>query len=56
MSFLICGICCISGGFISEGSTWAQMVLFLLGKMAITSSFTITYVHTGKDSVASEVH
>ncbi|XP_070506358.1 organic cation transporter protein-like [Chironomus tepperi] len=47
-SLLICGICCISGGFVDTNSAWIQMCLFLLGKMAITTSFTIIFVYTAE--------
>lgn len=46
-SLLICGITCISGGFIPEKVFWIQIILFLVGKMAITSAFTIVYVYSG---------
>jgi MFS family permease len=47
-SLLICGVTCISGGFVPEKVFWIQIVLFLVGKMAITSAFTIVYVYSGR--------
>lgn len=39
---------CIAGGFVPEKVFWIQIVLFLVGKMAITSAFTITYVYSAE--------
>jgi OCT family organic cation transporter-like MFS transporter 4/5 len=39
---------CICGGFIPEKIFWMQICLFLLGKMAITSSFTIVFVYSAE--------
>jgi OCT family organic cation transporter-like MFS transporter 4/5 len=47
-SLLICGVVCIAGGFIPERIFWIQILCFLIGKMAITSSFTIIFVYSGK--------
>jgi MFS transporter, OCT family, solute carrier family 22 (organic cation transporter), member 4/5 len=46
-SLLLCGVTCIAGGFVPEKVFWIQIVLFLVGKMAITSSFAIGYVYSG---------
>jgi MFS transporter, OCT family, solute carrier family 22 (organic cation transporter), member 4/5 len=46
-SLLLCGVTCIAGGFVPEKVFWIQIVLFLVGKMAITSSFAISYVYSG---------
>lgn len=50
-SLLLCGVTCIAGGFVPEKVFWIQIVLFLVGKMAITSSFAIGYVHSGEKQV-----
>lgn len=46
-SLLLCGVTCIAGGFVPEKVFWIQICLFLVGKMAITSSFAIVYVYSG---------
>lgn len=46
-SLLLCGVTCIAGGFVPEKVFWVQICLFLVGKMAITSSFAIGYVYSG---------
>ncbi|CAG9766667.1 unnamed protein product [Ceutorhynchus assimilis] len=48
MSLLLCGITCTLTIFVSKGSDWIVITLFLLGKMAITSSFGVVYVHTAE--------
>jgi OCT family organic cation transporter-like MFS transporter 4/5 len=53
-SLLLCGIATIAGGFIPEKVFWIQITLFLLGKMAITSSFTIVFVYSGDAFYFSE--
>jgi hypothetical protein len=47
-SLLLCGVTCIAGGFVPESIFWVQIFLFLVGKMAITSSFAIVYVYSGE--------
>lgn len=47
-SFLLCGITCIAGGFVPEKIFGVQIFLFLVGKMAITSSFAISYVYSAE--------
>ena len=44
----MCGITCIAGAFVPEKVFWIQIILFLVGKMAITSAFTIVYVYSGE--------
>jgi hypothetical protein len=46
-SFLLCGITCMSSGFVPEKIFGIQIFLFLVGKMAITSSFSIAFVYSG---------
>lgn len=46
-SLLICGVTCIAGAFVPEKVFWIQIVLFLVGKMAITASFAIVFVYSG---------
>jgi hypothetical protein len=41
-------VTCIAGGFVPEKVFWIQIILFLVGKMAITSAFTIVYVYSGE--------
>lgn len=47
-SLIACGITCIVGGFIPEKIFWIQICLFLIGKMAITSSFTIVFIYSAE--------
>lgn len=47
-SLLLCGVTCIVGAFVPEKVFWIQIILFLVGKMAITSSFAISYVYSGE--------
>lgn len=47
-SLLLCGVACILGGLVPEKIFWLQICLFLLGKMAITSSFTIIFIYSGE--------
>ncbi|PSN36798.1 hypothetical protein C0J52_19390 [Blattella germanica] len=47
-SLMLSGICCISFAFIPTDMDWAQLVLFLAGKFAITISFTVVYVYTAE--------
>ncbi|CAO1379550.1 unnamed protein product [Diamesa tonsa] len=47
-SLLLCGVTCIAGGFIPEEWLWLKIVLFLTGKMGITSSFAIVYVYSAE--------
>lgn len=43
MSMILCGITCILCGYADV--VWMQIALFLIGKLAITCSFSIIYVH-----------
>lgn len=42
-SMILCGITCISCGYAE--TVWLQIALFLVGKLGITCSFSIIYVH-----------
>jgi OCT family organic cation transporter-like MFS transporter 4/5 len=42
-SMILCGITCISCGYAE--TVWLQIALFLIGKLGITCSFSIIYVH-----------
>lgn len=45
-TMVFCGITCILGGYAHV--TWLQIFLFLIGKLGITMSFTIIYVHSAE--------
>lgn len=51
-SYLVCGIANVWGAFSHTSAMWLEITSFLIGKMAIAMSYTITTVHTGK-SIAS---
>lgn len=42
-SMVLCGITCIACGYAE--SVWLQIALFLIGKLGITCSFSVIYVH-----------
>lgn len=42
-SMILCGVTCILCGYADV--VWIQIALFLVGKLGITSSFSIVYVH-----------
>lgn len=42
-SMILCGVTCISCGYAE--TVWIQIALFLVGKLGITCSFSIIYVH-----------
>lgn len=42
-SMIICGVTCILCGYVD--TVWIQILFFLVGKLGITSSFSIIYVH-----------
>lgn len=42
-SMVLCGVTCIACGYAE--TVWIQIALFLLGKLGITCSFSIIYVH-----------
>ncbi|KAL7031083.1 hypothetical protein ACKWTF_006893 [Chironomus riparius] len=46
-SFLLCGVTCTASAFVPEKIFGIQIFLFLVGKMAITSSFAIVFVYSG---------
>lgn len=43
-SMVVCGITCIFCGYVE--TVWIQVLFFLIGKLGITSSFSIIYVHS----------
>lgn len=43
MSMCLCGLTCVICGY--ADTVWIQIALFLVGKLGITSSFSIIYVH-----------
>lgn len=43
VSMILCGVTCISCGY--ADTVWIQVALFLIGKLGITCSFSIIYVH-----------
>ena len=47
-SFLICGVGCVWGAFSDNEAILLETLSFLISKMAIAMSFTITTVYTGK--------
>uniref|UniRef100_A0A336KAG2 CSON004020 protein n=1 Tax=Culicoides sonorensis TaxID=179676 RepID=A0A336KAG2_CULSO len=47
-SLFLCGITCIGGAFVSEEAAWLTIILFLIGKMGITSSFGVIYVYSAE--------
>lgn len=42
-SMILCGVTCMSCGYAE--TVWIQIALFLIGKLGITCSFSIIYVH-----------
>ena len=49
ISFIICGIASIFGAFVDADVVWLQVCSFLIGKMAISATFTIACVYTGRN-------
>ncbi|XP_074033259.1 organic cation transporter protein isoform X3 [Leptinotarsa decemlineata] len=48
-SLLLCGVTCTLTIFINTvTSNWAVVILFLVGKLGITSAFGVVYVHTAE--------
>ncbi|XP_061397829.1 organic cation transporter protein [Musca vetustissima] len=47
-SLFLCAVTCVAGGYITQGSTWAIVSLFLIGKLGITSSFAVVYAYTAE--------
>ena len=48
LSFLICGIGSIFGAFADTEIVWLQICTFMISKMAITTTFTVASVYTGR--------
>ncbi|XP_037953373.1 organic cation transporter protein isoform X2 [Teleopsis dalmanni] len=47
-SLFLCAVTCVAGGYITKGTTWAIITLFLIGKLGITSSFAVIYTYTAE--------
>ncbi|KAM7345221.1 organic cation transporter protein isoform 2-T5 [Cochliomyia hominivorax] len=47
-SLLLCALTCVAGGYITQGSNWIIIALFLIGKLGITSSFAVIYAYTAE--------
>ncbi|XP_067627649.1 organic cation transporter protein isoform X2 [Eurosta solidaginis] len=47
-SLFLCAATCVAGGYITKGSTWAIVTLFLIGKLGVTSSFAVIYTYTAE--------
>lgn len=47
-SLIVCGISCIGSQYMPIEQSFARLALFLLGKAAITVSFTVLYVFTSE--------
>ncbi|XP_037914472.1 organic cation transporter protein isoform X1 [Hermetia illucens] len=52
-SLFLCAICCAAGGFLTDGAdglgtTWVVITMFLIGKLGITSSFTVIFVYSAE--------
>ncbi|KAF2905671.1 hypothetical protein ILUMI_00505 [Ignelater luminosus] len=47
-SLLICGLTCTVTVFVPLNVQWAIIVLFLIGKLGVTSAFGVVYVHTSE--------
>ncbi|KNC32287.1 Organic cation transporter protein [Lucilia cuprina] len=47
-SLFLCAITCVAGGYITKGSNWIIISLFLIGKLGITSSFAVIYAYTAE--------
>ncbi|KAJ3654670.1 hypothetical protein Zmor_013844 [Zophobas morio] len=48
ISLLLCGLTCTLTIFVPTDMTWAIIVLFLMGKLGVTSAFGVVYVHTAE--------
>ncbi|GLH00658.1 Organic cation transporter protein [Gryllus bimaculatus] len=44
----LCALTCIGAAFVPVGMEWAEIVLFLVGKLGITSSFGVVFVYTAE--------
>ncbi|XP_020707372.2 organic cation transporter protein-like [Athalia rosae] len=47
-TLMICSITCGAGAVIPTSVYWAAILLFLVGKLAITASFAVLYVYTAE--------
>ncbi|XP_037025919.1 organic cation transporter protein-like [Bradysia coprophila] len=47
-SMIVCGISCLGSEYLPEDEPIFRLVLFLIGKSAITVSFTVLYVYTAE--------
>ncbi|XP_066993624.1 organic cation transporter protein isoform X2 [Anabrus simplex] len=47
-SLFLCSITCLGAAFAPQGMVWAEILLFLIGKLGITSSFGIVFVFTAE--------
>ncbi|RZC05036.1 organic cation transporter protein [Asbolus verrucosus] len=47
-SLLLCGLTCTLTLFVPADMTWGVIVLFLTGKLGVTSAFGVVYVHTAE--------
>nr|CAD7263881.1 unnamed protein product [Timema shepardi] len=47
-SLFLCSATCVAAAFVPQGMNWAEVLLFLVGKLGITSSFGIVYVYTAE--------
>ncbi|XP_017838012.1 organic cation transporter protein [Drosophila busckii] len=47
-SLILCAVTCVISGYITSGSNWIIIALFLIGKLGITSSFAVIYTYTAE--------
>ncbi|KAF4520101.1 hypothetical protein B566_EDAN010331 [Ephemera danica] len=47
-SLMLCAVTCLGAAFVPTDNEWAILILFLVGKVGITSSFAIIYVYTAE--------
>ncbi|GLV48574.1 uncharacterized protein CBL_06013 [Carabus blaptoides fortunei] len=47
-SLFLCGCTCIGSVLVPQGLSWAVIILFLIGKLGITSSFGVVFVYTAE--------
>ncbi|XP_059224881.1 organic cation transporter protein [Stomoxys calcitrans] len=47
-SLFLCAATCVAGGYVTKGSNWVVVSLFLIGKLGITSSFAVIYAYTAE--------
>lgn len=47
-SLLLCSVTCVAAVFVPQDVNWAVVLLFLIGKMGITSSFGVIVVYTAE--------